>query len=395
MDQTAFTVTENWIGAWSTSLTAFNETGISYDGFKNTTLRQIVHPLINGSKARIKLSNLFGIKSVTFDSVHIALQDVGAAILPGTDRKVTFNYGQSVVTVLPGAEFLSDPVAMPIVAGRNLTVSLYLADASGPASWHRLAIQTTYISNPGDHTADVQAGGYARIETSWFWLAGLEVVADEAVQGTLVTFGDSITDGDGAMIDANHRWPDYLAERIQRESPQYQLSVLNQGIGGNRLLSVDASCPGRGICALDRLEHDVLQQKNLKAVILLEGINDIGNGCHDAEKIITGMREIIDRVHAKGARVYGGTLTPCAVFTKAPEFYTPDGERTRQKVNGWIRTSRAFDGVIDFDQAIRDPKNPLRMFPAYDCGDHLHPNDAGYEAMANVVDLGILKGELP
>jgi lysophospholipase L1-like esterase len=392
MEQTAFTVTENWIGAWSTSLTAFNETGISYDGFCNTTLRQIIHPLIDGSKARIKLSNFFGIKSVTFNSVHIALQDVGAAIFPGTDRKVTFNFGQSTVTVRPGAEVLSDPVAMPIVAGRNLTVSLYLASSSGPTSWHRLAIQTNYISNPGVHTADINAGEYPKTTTSWFWLAGLEVVADEAVKGTLVTLGDSITDGDGSIIDANHRWPDYLAERIRRESPQYQLAVLNQGIGGNRLLSVDVTCPGRGICTLDRLEHDVRQQKNLKVVILLEGINDIGNGCHDAEKIITGMREIIDRVHAKGVRVYGGTLTPCAVFTKSTKFYTPDGEKTRQKVNDWIRTGCAFDGVIDFDQAIRDPKNPLRLLPVYDCGDHLHPSDAGYKAMANAVELGILKG---
>jgi lysophospholipase L1-like esterase len=385
--------TENWIGAWSTSLTAFNEMGISYDGFSNTTLRQIIHPLINGSKVRIKLSNLFGIKPVTFDSIRIALQDIGAAILPGTERRVTFNSGQSVATILPGMEVLSDPVVMSITAGKNLTVSLYIAGVSGPSSWHRLAIQTTYISNLGDHTADITGREYAKTTTSWFWLAGLEVVADETVQGTLVTFGDSITDGDGSVVDANHRWPDYLAARIRRESPGYQLAVLNQGIGGNRLLSIDKSCPGRGICALDRLEHDVLQQKNLKAVILCEGINDIGNGCHEPYKIIAAMKEIIARVHAKGARIYGGTLTPCAIFTKSPEFYTNNGEKTRQEVNRWIRSSCVFDGVIDFDQAICDPKNPLRLLPEYDCGDHLHPSDVGYKAMANAVEMGILKNK--
>lgn len=391
MKQTDFTMSKNWICAWSTSITAFNDTGRSYQGFNNTTVRQIIHPLINGSKVRIKLSNLFGIKLVTFNSIHIALQDEGAAILADTDRKVTFISGQSIVTVLPGKEVLSDPMDMTVVAGCNLTVSLYLADASGPASWHRLAIQKTYISNPGDHTTDIQADEYVETTNSWFWLAGLEVVADEAVKGALVVFGDSITDGDGSTIGANHRWPDYLAERIRRESPQYQLAVLNQGIGGNRLLSIDASCPGRGICALERLEHDVLQQKNLKAVILLEGINDIGNGCYEPYKIIAAMKEIIDCVHAKEALIYGGTLTPCAVFTKSSEFYTYDGEKTRQKVNQWIRTSGVFDGVIDFDKAIRDSKNPLMLFPAYDCGDHLHPNDAGYKAMANAVDLSILK----
>jgi lysophospholipase L1-like esterase len=379
-------VSDNWIGAWTTPQAPFME-GMSKDGFENITLRQIVHPLSDGSKVRIKLSNLFGIKAVTFNSVHVALQDVGANILPGTDKKVTFKSGQSTVTILPGVEVWSDPIDLQIVDNHNLAVSLYIAKASGPATWHFMAMQTNYISNSGDYTADIQASEYVKTMTSWFWLAEVEVMANEAVKGTLVCLGDSITEGDLSTIDANKRWPDYLAERIRRESPQYQLAVLNQGLGGNRLLTFDAQYPRRGISALDRLEHDVLQQNKLKAVILLEGINDISSGCHDADKIIAGMKEIIKRVHAKGAKIYGGTLTPFAV-TKA---YTPQGEMTREKVNNWIRTSGTFDGVIDFDQVLRDPKRPLMMLPKYDSGDHIHPNDAGYEAMANAVDLNILK----
>jgi lysophospholipase L1-like esterase len=251
-----------------------------------------------------------------------------------------------------------------------------------------VANQTTYISNPGNHAADLQAKEYVKTVTSWFWLTGVEVIPDEAVKGTLVIFGDSITDGNNSTVNANHRWPDFLAQRIRRESPRYQLAVINQGISGNRLVT---DTPYFGIKGLDRLERDVLQQNRLKVVIFLLGINDIGNGNYDAEQVITGMKEVIKRVRAKGARIYGGTLTPFAVYRAG--YYTPQGELAREKVNNWIRTSGAFDGVIDFDQILRDPKRPLMMLSQYDSGDHIHPNDAGYEAMANAVDLGILKGQ--
>jgi lysophospholipase L1-like esterase len=391
MVQAASASSENWVGAWSTSPISFVDTGISNEGFNNTSLRQIIHPHIDGSKIRIKLSNLYGIKAVTFKSVHVALQDVGASILPGTDRKVTFKSGQSTVSILPGAEVWSDPVNLQILDCHNLAVSLYIAGVSGPATWHPMALQKNYISNSGDHTADLQASAYVKTTTSWFWLTGVEVVADETAKGTLVILGDSISDGNHSTIDANQRWPDYLARRIRKESPQYQLAVLNQGISGNFLFADVSGC---GLKTSDRLEHDVLQQNKLKAVILLIGINDIGHRhCYDPNRMIAAMKEIIARVHAKGARIYGGTLTPFAVRANRPGYFTPEGELTRQTVNNWIRTSCAFDGVIDFDRALRDPKNPLTMLSLYDSGDHLHPNDAGYEAMANAVDLGILKGE--
>jgi lysophospholipase L1-like esterase len=320
--------------------------------------------------------------------VHIALQDEGASILPGTDRKVTLKSGQSTITIWPGTEVLSDVVDLQIVDCHNLVVSLYIAGASGPTTWHPVANQTTYIANSGDHTADLQAKEYAKTVNSWFWLTGVEAIPNEAVKGTLVIFGDSISDGNNSTVDTNHRWPDFLAQRIRRESPQYQLAVINQGISGNRLVT---DTPYFGLKGLDRLERDVLQQNGLKVVIFLLGINDIGNGNYDAEQIIAGMKEVIKRIHAIGTRIYGGTLTPFAVFRAG--YYTPQGEMTRETVNNWIRTSGAFDGVIDFDQVLRDPKKLLMLLPQYDSGDHLHPNDAGYEVMANAVDLGILKGE--
>jgi lysophospholipase L1-like esterase len=387
-------LSENWIGTWTTSPQQFGENGISYDGFKNTSLRMIIHPNISGSSARIRLSNIFGIKPVTFNSVHIAQQDIGAAIIPGTDKTVTFNSGQSAVTVWPGTEILSDSIAMKVEDKHNLTVSIFIAGASGPTTWHKQAMQTNYISNPGDHTRDIKASDYTKTVTSWFWLTGVEVVPDETVKGTLVVLGDSITNGECygncSIIDLNRRYSDYLAERIRLESPQYQLAVLNQGIGANRLIT-DTS--NSSIKVLDRLERDVLQQNKLKVVILLIGINDIGNRNFDSDQIIAGMKKVIQRVHEKGARIYGGTLTPFAVYTNKPGYYTPEGEKTRETINNWIRNSGVFDGVIDFDQVIRDPKNPLMMLPKYDCGDHLHPNDAGYEAMANAIDLRILKGQ--
>jgi lysophospholipase L1-like esterase len=390
MAQAALVSSENWVGVWSTSPIPFTDTGLSNEGFNNVTLRQIIHPHIDGLKIRIKLSNLYGIKAFTFNSVHVALQNEGASILPGTDRKVTFKSGQSAVTILPGAEVWSDPVDLQIRDCHNLTVSLYISGVSGPATWHPMALQKNYISNLGNHTADLQANAYEKTTTSWFWLTGVETVADETVKGALVILGDSISDGNNSTIDANQRWPDYLARRIRKESPRYQLAVLNQGISGNRLLTDISGC---GIKTPDRLEHDVLQQNKLKAVVLLIGINDIGNGCHDPAKLIAALQRIIDGVHAKGARIYGGTITPYAIRANRPGYFTPEGELARQAVNNWIRTSCAFDGVIDFDRALRDPKNPLTMLALYDSGDHLHPNDAGYEAMANAVDLGILKGE--
>jgi lysophospholipase L1-like esterase len=382
--QAATVKSENWVQAWSTSLISAMDTGISNEGFKNITIRQIVHPHINGSKVRINLSNLYGNKAITFNSVHVALQDISAGIIPITDKKVTFNSGKSAITLLPGTTIWSDPVDLKIV-DHNLVISIYIADASGPATWHPMALQTNYISKPGNHTTNIKADKYIKTVTSWFWLSGVEVLADNTVKGTLVIFGDSITDGNNSTIDANRRWPDYLTRRIQRESPQYKLAVLNKGISGNRLMT---DTPYFGVKGLDRLERDVLQQKDLKGVIFLLGINDIGNGNYDANNIINGIKEVIRRVHAKGVPIYGGTLTPFAVYRAG--YYTPRGEMARETVNNWIKINSAFDGIIDFDQVLRDPKRPLMLLPKYDSGDHIHPNDTGYKAMADAIDLTIL-----
>ncbi|MFA6849669.1 MAG: SGNH/GDSL hydrolase family protein [Selenomonadaceae bacterium] len=219
---------------------------------------------------------------------------------------------------------------------------------------------------------------------SWFWLEEIEVLADSSTKGTVVTFGDSITDGFQSTPNENHRWPDYFADRIQKESPDFKLAVLNEGISGNRILT---DTERFGVNALARLDEDVVLKNNVKAVIMLEGINDIGHGTFDAVKIIDGMKMIISQVHAKGIRIYGCTILPFA----GAKYDTPEGQATRESVNNWIRTNSGFDGVIDFDKALRDPENLTKILPQYDSGDHLHPNDKGYQIMANTIDLHILR----
>jgi len=375
---------KDWTGTWAASPQAPSSTGISNDGFTNTTLRLIVHPHIDGTEVRIRLSNRFGKQPLTFNAVHIALQSFGANIVPDSDHSLTFNGGNPVVTVLPGAEALSDPVSMNVVHDVNLALSFYIAGDSGPATWHAIAQQTNYISTKGDHAADTQAGAFVNKVDSWFWLEEIEVLADSSTKGAIVTFGDSITDGVQSTPNENHRWPDYFADRIQKESPDFKLAVLNEGISGNRILT-DTELFGSN--ALARLDKDVLLKNNVKAVIMLEGINDIGHGTFDAAKIIDGMKMFISRVHAKGIRIYGCTILPFA----GAKYDTPEGQATRESVNNWIRTNSGFDGVIDFDKVIRDPANLSKLLPQYDSGDHLHPNDKGYQTMANTIDLHILK----
>ncbi|HKW89557.1 MAG TPA: SGNH/GDSL hydrolase family protein [Candidatus Acidoferrales bacterium] len=376
---------QHWVGTWAASpqMPPPDATNAKSPdaGFNNQTVRMIVRVSLGGNQLRVRLSNAFGNSAVTIGPAHVALAGNGAAILPGTDRALTFS-GHSSFTIPTGAEVMSDPVHLDVPALASLAVSVFLPAATGPASWHALGNQTTYISGPGDFTASPDMP-VAKTFGSWYWLSGIEVLASEDASA-IVTLGDSITDGAQTSLNANHRWPDVLADQLAARRAGAPLAVLNEGISGNRLLH-DVAGPN----ALARFDRDVLSQDGVRYLIVLEGVNDIGwphipgekyaADAVSADDIIAALRQIAERAHAHGIIVYGCTLTP---FGGA--FYeTPDGEAEREAVNQWIRAGGGFDGVIDFDKLTRDPAHPQQLLPAYDSGDHLHPGDVGYEAMGH------------
>jgi lysophospholipase L1-like esterase len=310
----------------------------------------------------------------------------------GTDRHVTFG-GSPTTIVPPGALVVSDPVDLDVPALGNVTVSMWFPGPVSATTEHSLGVQTTWLSPPGNYAGDSTFPSGGTTTTSWYFLNGIEVAARSSRAAAVVTLGDSITDGYASTVNANHRWPNYLAARLQSRGSTKDVAVVDEGISGNRVLH-DFIGPN----ALSRLDRDVLVQSGAAWVVVLEGINDIGiPGAFglaaeqvSADEIIEGHKQIIARAHAQGLRIYGGTLTPFE-GTIFPGYYTPEGEAKRQAVNHWIRTSGAYDAVVDFDAAVRDPASPTRMLPAYDSGDHLHPNDAGYQAMANAVDLRLFQ----
>ncbi len=354
------------LGAWSASPQPPDLGGISRTGFHDQTLRLIVYSHFPGARLRIRLSNTFGTTPLTIGQADVALQSAGATIVPGTDRRLAFA-GRRTITIPAGAEVSSDPVALTIGAEQNLAVSLFVPGNSGPTTWHALGVQTNYVSTPGNHAADQAGGAFTTQVSSWFWLDGVDVVAP-AQDRAVVTLGDSITDGFASTVNANDRWPDFLARRLLATPATHHVSVLDEGISGNRVLHNAPCC---GVSALARLHRDTAPHTNVSAA-----------------QIIAGYQQLIAQVHAKGLKIYGATLTPFK-GTIFPGYYTAAGEQKREAVNRWIRTSGAFDAVIDFDQAIRDPSDPLRILPRYDSGDHLHPNDAGYAAMADAIDLAL------
>ena len=365
---------------WGPSMTIGGPT------FDDQTIRMVVHTSIGGTLPRIKLSNLRSTTPLLVGAVDVAEPASEATAVPGTHHTVTFSH-EKAVTIPTGAEMLSDPVHITVGAEENLLVSIDLPQATTSATWHSDAFDTTYVSGPGNHTRDDGADNYPTATTSWYYLSGVELMSAKAT-GTVVTFGDSITDGYNTPIGAYATWPDDLARRLGGGHPR---GVVNAGIGGNRVLT-DVPNIWQGISAIKRFGHDALSQPGVRDVILLEGINDIGNNAGPngvpltAQELIAGYRNLIAQAHAAGVRIIGATMLP----DFGNGYYSDSAEAIRQAANDWIRFGGAFDGVVDFDQVMRDPANPVALKSAFDAGDHIHPNAAGMQAMASAVNLRLL-----
>jgi lysophospholipase L1-like esterase len=357
----------------------------------NQTLRQTVHVSLGGKSVRVVLSNEYGDRPLVIGAAHVARAGDGSAIAAGSDHPLTFS-GMASVTIPPGAPVISDPVALDVSALGNLSVSLFLPQTTPLSTVHWEGVQTAYITG-GNHAGDADIKADTTMKARAFLS---EILVDAPSDGrAIVMFGDSITDGANSKPDLNHRWPDILAERLQKEGDPHA-AVVNEAISGARVLA-----DRMGTNALARFDRDVLAQPHLSTVVLMMGINDIGwPGCAlapnepapTAAAIIAGYKQLIDRAHLRGARIIGATLTPFEDTFKGTPFegyYNTDKEAKREAINAFIRGG-AFDGVIDFDAVTRDPADPKHIMAKFDSGDHLHPRDDGYRAMADSIDLKAL-----
>jgi len=383
----ASTQGEIWVATWGASETAPAPNATAY---QNQTLRLIAHTTLGGDQVRVRISNAFGSKPLVIGAASVALRAEGAGLAAGSSRPLMFS-GRSTVTIPPAAVVLSDAVALTVPTQGNLAISLFLPSETGGPTVHPLATQTSYVSGPGNFVTHDEAAPFTQTLQTWPFLSGVEVRGTAGAR-VIVTFGDSITDGARSTLDANRRWPDYLTRRLQAAGEN--IAVVNQGISGNRILH-DAlgGRPAFGPNALSRFDRNVIAVTGATHVVVLIGINDIGMGSPErnaaetvsAHDIIAGLRQLAMRARARGLKVIGATLTPF----EGAAYFTAQGEEKRQAVNAWIRSARDFDGFVDFDAATRDPANLTKLMPAYDSGDHLHPSDAGYEAMAKSIDLKV------
>lgn len=387
--------TGTWVGAWSAS-PAGAEPGTETQGYAGRSVRNVVHTSVGGTSVRITLSNLYGQSALTVAHASIALAaGTGtAAATADTMRRLTFD-GRTAVVVPAGGQVLSDAVRMLVPHDSDVLVTTYSPTASGPVTYHPHARQISYLAD-GDLTEDVTGTGYTEQSPYWRYLTALDVLSNES-DGTVVAFGDSLTDGITSTLNANHRWPDMLTARLRtaiesgRDLPRY--SVVNEGISGNQILANGLGRPADNQSGLGRFSRDVLSHSNVKVVVIDLGVNDILRNPRlaDPDKIVAGLRALVRQAHARGIKVVGATLMPF----QGHRGYTPARENVRRQVNAVIRAGTVFDQVVDFDQALRDPFDPRRLKPEYDSGDHLHPSDKGYARMAAVFDLNSLKGSAP
>ena len=374
--------TPRWIGTWSTS-PMLADGGFRVHAFNAVTLREITHISIGGKELRIRFTNEFGLDPLFLTDIHVAISDGGTSIRSGTDHQVTFGVSDTV-KIPAGSVLVSDPVPLDVAPHSDLAISFYIpAQIMRAETFHDFADQDNFVA-AGD-VAGAASLTQAATLSSWYFVDGIEVPAIGGGRA-IVTLGDSITDGAHSTRNANRRWPDVLANRLLADESLGQIGVLNEGIGGNRVVN-----DGYGPSALARLDRDVLSQDGVRYVIVLESINDIGRLARlqspddeiTAQQLEQGLSRIADAAHQHGIKAIGATLTPYG----GASYFSDKGEQIRKEVNDWIRASGTFDGVIDFAKITADPQNPAQFNPSYDSGDHLHPGDAGYKAMGEGIDL--------
>lgn len=385
-----------WTGAWSTAPSGA-EPGTGASGMAGRSVRNVVHTAIGGTSARITLSNLYGRQplDITHATIAVAGPRGDAAAAPGTMRRLTFGGSHSVV-IAPGRQVVSDAVRIVVPGASDVLVTTYSPIPSGPVTFHARARQISYVAQD-DRTEDTSGAAYTGQTPYWRYLTALDLLSNESV-GTVVAFGDSITDGVTSTMGANRRWTDVLGERLRLAAgsasgdvPRY--SVVNEGISGNQVLADGPGHPAANASGLDRFGRDVLERTGAKAVVIDLGVNDIllNPGHADPNRITSGLRTLVSEAHAHGLKVIGATLMPFQGHLR----YRTDMERVRQAVNAQIRSGTVYDAVVDFDRALRDPYDPRGLRPDYDSGDHLHPSDAGFRRMAEVFDLTSLNGAAP
>ncbi|KDR35983.1 SGNH/GDSL hydrolase family protein [Caballeronia grimmiae] len=390
---------DHWVSAWATALQAIPQLAKTPPLYRapevgGRTVRQVIYPQLAGKEMRLRISNVYGTEPLVVESMSAAraVSGSGAAVQAGSGRPVLFA-GRKSVTVPPGGQITSDPVAFDVVANQPLAVSMFMGKDQKLVAWHRIASQVNYVSTPGDRTEDASAASFRTRFTQYAWLTNVSVQNPSA--RAVVAIGDSITDGMRSTLNANRRWPDALTRQIAQKG-NGQVAVVNAGISGNRLLS-NSPCYGEAV--VSRFDRDALRHPGTRAIIVLIGINDInfaampardGLDCDaphtqvNADALLRGYQRLIAQAHQRGIKIYGATLTPASL--------PPEREAIRTAVNASLRSSRAFDGVIDFDEALRDPSRPSVLQRQYDSGDHIHPSDAGYAAMAAAVPVELVAG---
>jgi lysophospholipase L1-like esterase len=367
--------TSHWVGTWACAPQTTEQANLPPSpGLSGNTLRQMIHVSIGGTQLRLRLSNEYGTSPVTMSSVHVAVSKGGGAIDTATDKALSFG-GTPALTLAAGKAAFSDPLDFNLAALSDLAVSIRFTSQTGDVTGHPGSRTTSFLQT-GDAVSTASLASGVKAE-HWYFITGLDVMAD-AASAAIVVLGDSITDGRGSTTDKNNRWPDILAKRLQANAATSKLGVLNMGIGGNAILS-----EGLGPTALQRFDHDVTQQSGARWLIVLEGVNDLGGGADVTSGLKDAYGTFIGKAHAANMRAYGVPILPIAGSSYAV------GESTRKAVNDWIRTSKAFDAVIDLDAAVRDPAMPDQLLAAYDSGDHLHPSAAGYQKMGEAVDLSL------